>query len=280
MPKNKIIPFLKWPGGKRWFVKNHASLLPSNFQRYIEPFLGGGSVFFHLCPRNALLGDSNSDVITAYLAVKQDWRRIERSLAYRQRAHILDENYYYKQRDKITEDPMVRAARMIYLNRTCFNGIYRVNLQGRFNVPKGTKNCVVMDSDNFERIADLLQETELRIADFETLIDEARHDDFVFADPPYTVRHNFNGFVKYNEILFSWEDQERLAHALARARDRGVKIVSTNANHSSIRTLYETLGFEIRSLSRFSSISATPKSRRQFEELVVFANVDSPPPIE
>ncbi len=275
MPTNKITPFLKWPGGKRWFVHNYASLLPTTFNRYIEPFLGGGSVFFHLRPKDALLGDANPDVITAYMAVKRDWKRIERSLVYRQRAHLLDDDYYYKQRGKVTEDPMDRAARMIYLNRTCFNGIYRVNLQGQFNVPRGTKNEVVMDSDDFEAIAELLQGAELRLADFEALVDEAQPGDLVFADPPYTVRHNLNGFVKYNEVLFSWADQERLAIALGRARDRGVKIVSTNANHASVRALYEGLGFEMRPLARFSSISASSSSRRQFEELVVQANLDS-----
>jgi len=162
---------------------------------------------------------------------------------------------------------------MIYLNRTCFNGIYRVNKNGEFNVPRGTKDAVLMETDNFKAIAEQLRGADLRVADFEELVDEAVEDDLVFADPPYTVRHNLNGFVKYNEVLFSWADQERLARALRRAASRGAKIVATNANHHSVRCLYSSWDFLTRSASRFSQISADGSSRRQFEELIITSNL-------
>jgi len=145
-------------------------------------------------------------------------------------------------------------------------------LQGRFNVPKGTKNAVLYDNDDFKVIAQALSNADIRVSDFELLTEEARKDDLIFADPPYTVRHNLNGFVKYNETLFSWDDQVRLADALTRARNRGAKIVSTNANHSSVRELYRARGFTLKTVSRFSPISADPESRTQFEELVILAN--------
>lgn len=268
--KNSLSPFLKWAGGKRWFVQKHADLLPSTFNRYIEPFLGGGSVFFHLQPTQSLLGDTNPDVITAYRGIKEDWTALVQSLQYHQRKH--SDEHYYRIRERVPSKVVQRASRMIYLNRTCFNGIYRVNLRGEFNVPRGTKDAVILDADEFGVVAKLLKNADIRLADFEVLINEAKAGDFVFADPPYTVRHNFNGFVKYNEKLFSWHDQERLAAALIRARDRGVRVVSTNANHPSVRELYCNQGFRLITTSRFSSISASAESRKQFQELIVLSH--------
>lgn len=260
-------PFLKWPGGKRWFVAKYAHLFPAEFGRYIEPFLGSGSVFFHLAPEGALLGDTNPDLIIAYWALREDPIGLEEALERHALNHC--EAYYYAQRDARPRTLAQRAARFIYLNRTCFNGIFRVNLEGVFNVPKGTKDTVIFDDDNFCALSSVLQTAELCIDDFEQLIDKAEAGDFVFADPPYTVRHNSNAFIKYNEELFSWRDQERLANALARARDRGAYILATNANHKAVKTLYEDHSFYLESVSRFSSISAHSKSRNQFDELIV-----------
>jgi DNA adenine methylase len=264
-----MTPFLKWPGGKRWLVANYPQLLPSWFNRYIEPFLGGGSVFFHLKPSQSVLSDLNPELIATYMAIRDGWVGLRKRLLSHHSNHSRD--YYYAVRESRPRLPVTRAARMLYLNRTCFNGIYRVNLDGKFNVPKGTKDAVVLETDDFEGVSELLADAELRISDFEPVIDQAQENDLIFADPPYTVRHNVNGFLKYNEQLFSWNDQVRLADALARARIRGAKIVSTNANHDSVRRLYYERGFTLKAISRYSSISADPKSRRQFEELVVSA---------
>ncbi|HET9028275.1 MAG TPA: Dam family site-specific DNA-(adenine-N6)-methyltransferase [Trueperaceae bacterium] len=262
-------PFLKWPGGKRWFVTNHRELLPRTFNRYIEPFLGAGAVFFYLRPQSATLGDTNAELITTYQAVRDDWKGITRLLSHHQARHC--KAYYYKVRGSSPTNPLELAARAIYLNRTCFNGIYRVNKQGQFNVPIGTKDRVLLDTDAFDAVSELLADTELLASDFQPLIDEAEEGDLIFADPPYTVSHNLNGFIKYNERLFSWQDQERLARSLAEARDRGALVVATNANHPSLRALYAKYDFEIETVSRFSSISAKPKMRKQYEELVVLA---------
>lgn len=268
--KISITPFLKWAGGKRWFVQRHADLLPKTFNRYIEPFIGGGSVFFHLQPSQSLLGDTNPDLIAAYRGIKQNWKGVVKSLQYHSRQH--SDEHYYATRNKRPKEDIPCASRIIYLNRTCFNGIYRVNLSGKFNVPRGTKNSVLLDSDRFDQMAKILEGAEIRVADFEVLINEAQAGDFVFADPPYTVRHNFNGFVKYNEKLFSWQDQERLAEALIRAKRRGVHILSTNAKHSSIRELYEDCGFNLITTSRFSPISASSEHRKQYDELIISFN--------
>ena len=192
-----MLPFLKWPGGKRWFVANHAHLFPDVPGVYIEPFLGAGSVFFHLGPKRAILGDSNEDLVDAYSGLRDDCHAVEAALTEHELNHC--EAYYYHVRESRPRTMAAKAARFIYLNRTCFNGIYRVNLDGKFNVPKGTKDTIIFDEDDFEGISILLQNATIRVSDFEGLIDGANQGDLVFADPPYTVRHNSNAFIKYNE---------------------------------------------------------------------------------
>jgi DNA adenine methylase len=269
-PSMSVTPFLKWPGGKRWFVARHGTVLPRTFRRYIEPFLGSGSVFFHLQPSSAILGDSNEELIAAYRGVRDCWRGVERLLRRHQTAHSA--MHYYRVRASNPTRLVPRAARIIYLNRACFNGIYRVNRDGIFNVPKGTRSTVVFPTDDFQGIARLLKRASLRSTDFEELVDEARRGDLIFADPPYTIQHNDNGFIKYNEVLFSWDDQVRLADALDRARNRGAQIVSTNANHPSLRQLYIDRGFAMGATTRFSSISAAASSRKVLHELVILCN--------
>ena len=273
MMQKKIKPFLKWPGGKRWFVANHAGVFPRAFDTYIEPFLGGGSVFFHLKPKRAILGDTNAELINAYRGIQAEWISVQAKLRSHHRNHSAE--HYYTTRDTSPRSLASQAARLIYLNRTCFNGIYRVNLKGQFNVPKGTKTAVVFDSDDFEAIASILAKARLCVSDFEPLVDQASKGDLLFCDPPYTVRHNNNGFIKYNEKLFSWNDQIRLAKAVIKAAERGASVVLTNAEHDSIRSLYRGHGFSIRRLTRFSPISATSESRKAFGELLITSYADN-----
>lgn len=263
----EMIPFLKWPGGKRWLIEEHPNLFQHRYVRYIEPFLGAGSVYFHLKPKDAILGDLNGDLIIAYRGIKEDAESVEAWLEKHHSSHCND--YYYKIRETIPSSLSAQAARIIYLNRTCFNGIYRVNQQGKFNVPIGTRRRVIRESDNYIGISELLSTADLRHSDFEPVIDEAQAGDMLFLDPPYTVRHNRNGFIKYNERLFSWDDQERLAKAATRAAERGVRIIAMNAYHSSIRGLYPMDIFCFRKVRRYSAISASLRSRKHFEELVI-----------
>jgi DNA adenine methylase len=267
--EGNVAPFLKWPGGKQWLVSLHTRLFPRRFNRYIEPFLGAGSVYFYLQPSNAILGDLNGDLITAYRGIRDDARKVQVLLEQHHMSHCKD--YYYEVRDCVPYSLAAQAARIIYLNRTCFNGIYRVNRRGQFNVPIGDRTRVIRETDNFAGIARLLMAADLRHGDFEPLVDKARADDLVFLDPPYTVRHNRNGFNKYNERLFSWDDQERLAKAATRAAERGARIIVTNASHLTIRQLYNKELFTFRKVSRYSAISASPDSRRHFEELVILS---------
>jgi len=264
-------PFLKWPGGKRWLVAQYPNLFPTNFNRYIEPFLGGGAVFFHLLPKKAILSDINPDVIAAYEGVRDEQRKVCQALWRHQGKHTKD--YYYHVRAMQCRTKATAAARIIYLNRTCFNGIYRVNARGEFNVPIGTRTNVISSNEDLKDASEAMSSAKIVLEDFEKTIKKSKKNDFLFVDPPYTVRHNNNGFVKYNETLFSWDDQIRLAKCLDKARQRGVKIMITNANHDSVRELYENRGFNFLVVSRFSSISANVEFRKEFEELIITANL-------
>ena len=263
-----MTPFLKWPGGKRWLVKKHPEWLNRNgWNRLVEPFLGGGSAYFHLAPARSLIGDTNPDVIDTYIGVRDDPAGVQRHLRLHQRQHSSE--YYYNVRAMRPRTPASCAARVIYLNRTCFNGVYRVNRKGEFNVPIGTKTAVVLPTDDFLALAARLRQSTIRLADFEDLVDDAGTGDLIFADPPYTVKHNLNGFVKYNEVMFSWADQVRLAESLAAARNRGAIILVTNAAHESICKLYRDHGFHLKPVERFSSIAATGTDRGKYSELLI-----------
>lgn len=261
-----IAPFLKWAGGKRWLVSAYPELFPQDYDCYYEPFLGSGAVFFHLQPKAAVLGDANSDLINTYDVIKNDWHSMYRILKSYHNNH--SKELYYEIRSKSFRSPVKRAAQFVYLNRTCFNGIYRVNLNGKFNVPIGTKENVLLGTDDFGFTSDVLQNANLHIVDFQEIIDVAEKGDFIFVDPPYTVKHNNNGFIKYNENIFSWDDQVRLRDCIDNAVSRGVKVLLTNADHSSIRELYKDIG-EMNSLNRLSVISGKANARGRYSELIV-----------
>jgi DNA adenine methylase len=261
-----FVPFLKWAGGKRWLVDKHCDLFHIPFDRFIEPFLGSGAVFFSLSPEKSILCDKNIQLINTYRSIRDEWQKVELHLRNHHKNH--NNEYYYKIRAKDFISSEEKAAQFIYLNRTCWNGLYRVNLKGKFNVPIGTKKNVVMDTDDFEKISNLLINTQLIDGDFNGAIDQAGSGDFVFIDPPYTVKHNHNGFVKYNENLFSWDDQIRLRDSIKTAIKRGAMVLVTNANHDCIKELYLDMG-EFISLSRASVISGSTNGRGKYEEMVI-----------
>lgn len=264
--KNELVPFLKWAGGKRWFIDRHRHLFPPVFDTYHEPFLGSGAIFFALNPTKGMLSDLNPDLVNAYNVIKNDWKDLIENLKKHQENHCLD--YYYKIREQILRNPINRAAQFIYLNRTCWNGLYRVNLKGKFNVPIGTKTSVILNTDDFKSMSRILQKVSIESLDFETAVNKACEKDFIFIDPPYTVKHNFNGFTKYNERLFSWNDQVRLRDAVLRAVSRGVKVLITNADHPSIRDLY--INFKSKkSVPRASVLAAHSRHRSQISEFIV-----------
>jgi DNA adenine methylase len=265
-PQRSALPFLKWAGGKRWLTGLIAPHVVRGDGTYYEPFLGSAAMYFHWQPARAVLSDTSAALVETYSAIKLDHARVALHLG--RHAALHDKEYYYRLRRTVCRTPHTRAAQLVYLNRTCWNGLYRVNRQGLFNVPKGTKDTVELDTDDFALVAKALQGASILCSDFEAQIDKALAGDVVFADPPYTVRHQYNGFVKYNEKLFSWDDQIRLRDSLLRAKTRGVSVLLTNADHESVRDLYSS-SFRIDEVARFSAISSSASTRGNYAELLI-----------
>ncbi|MBS1767659.1 MAG: Dam family site-specific DNA-(adenine-N6)-methyltransferase [Acidobacteria bacterium] len=268
-------PFLKWAGGKRWLALQLRGLLGVYHGRFFEPFLGGGSIFFGLTPPNAMLSDVNSELIETYMVVRDHPEELIKELA----RYEYSESFYYEMRERSPRNLVRRAARFIYLNRTCWNGLYRVNQNGEFNVPFG-RFSRIPDYVGKNRIRDASKvlRTTLSIAchDFEEAVASARPGDLVFLDPPYTVAHKTNGFVKYNESIFSWKDQERLAKLVVKLKNKGCNILISNADHQSILDLYKDHKLNVYTLDRPSRIAGNPAYRRGVSELLITnLNIDN-----
>ena len=267
MVAQPLLPFIKWPGGKRWAARQIAELVAARLSgNYLEPFLGGGAVFFHLRPSKAILADVNEDLIATYRTVRRNSGAIIEQL----RQFRVTEDDYYRIRERDPKDPVVRAARFLYLNRTAFGGVYRLNLKGRFNVPYGGGErtpAILWQTEILEHAARALRKAQLRVSDFEPILSLARAGDVAYCDPTYTVAHDNNGFVRYNERNFSWLDQERLAAAAGEATSRGATVIISNAHHASIRELYPAAEFT--TLRRISRITPNVSFRRPVDELLI-----------
>jgi len=260
-----VRPFIKWAGGKRWLVSNPAFDIPCFSGRYIEPILGGGAIFFYLEPKTAILTDVNHRLIETYQGVRDNWIKVEKELKRLQNRHSFQ--FYYEERKRVRRLPHMRAAQFLYLNRTCFNGLYRENLKGKFNVPIGDKDRIIFEDEDFGKISQVLKSAKIYTSDFEKAIDQADEGDLVFVDPPYNTAHNVNGFIKYNQQIFSWQDQVRLQKAIFRAAKRGAKILLTNADHDSIWKLYDGME-EYHAIERKSVIASDSRYRRSTTEAI------------
>jgi DNA adenine methylase len=261
-----LLPLIKWAGGKRRLLPDIAELAPSTFSRYYEPFLGGGAVFFSLLPAAATLSDTNGELIQMYVHVRDQPDEVHRCL--RRMTNSKDD--YYRIRSMNARSDASKAARLIYLCTLSFNGIYRQNLKGEFNVPYGYKTHInPCDTATLERISESLQGKKLIEADFEIATSNAKRGDFVYFDPPYTVAHGNNGFIKYNARIFSWADQKRLASTALRLKNIGCHVIVSNADHPSIRKLYSD--FEMRVVERQSVMAASSRFRRTVRECLFYS---------
>ena len=257
-------PFLKWPGGKRWLASEIINHISSRLRgRYFEPFLGGGAVFFALRSPNATLSDINSDLINAYRQVREN----PEALVKRLRRKRISANNYYRVRAAKPACPLERAVRFLYLNRTAFGGMYRLNGDGRFNVPYGGGDrtpAPLWRQNLINTASQLLKGVKLLVSDFEEIMEQAGPGDVVYCDPTYTVAHENNGFIRYNEVNFSWSDQKRLASVALRAMRRGTTVIISNACHGEIRELYWP--YEPTTRVRKSLISPEVSFRREVHE--------------
>ncbi len=262
-------PFLRWAGGKTWLLK-HLGAFRLEYENYHEPFLGGGAVFLHLRPPQKIyLSDLNSELIHTYLALKSDVNKVISEL---KKFKNTESEYYRIRKANFTND-YKKAARFIFLNQTSFNGIFRVNLKGEYNVPYGFRNVPVFDAESLQAISTVLKKANIYEGDFSSISKHLKKSDLVFLDPPYTVTHNNNGFIKYNQKLFSLDDQYRLSNLIDEVKAKKAYYILTNAAHTKIEEIFEKGDRKI-DLERASLIGGTNAKRGQFKELV-FTNLQS-----
>jgi DNA adenine methylase len=260
-------PFLKWVGGKTSLVPVLLDHVPAQYRRYHEPFVGGGALFFALAPRRACLADSNAELIHAYTMVRDAVTAVLEALS----RHVYERGHFEAVRalDPAVLAPAERAARFIYLNKTCFNGLWRVNRAGRFNVPFGRyRNPGFHDPDTLMRASEALRGAELRRAPFELSLERARPGDFVYLDPPYDPVSKTASFTSYTPDAFDWPDQMRLAEACTQLDARGVAFLLSNSATPRIRKLYRR--FEQRIVRAPRHVSCKGGGRGLVEELLVF----------
>lgn len=262
-------PILRWAGSKQRLLPDLVNALPDAFGTYYEPFSGSGALFFLLQPDRAALGDTCVPVIDLYRTIARAPGEVYEALS---NLNPLDKEMYYRVRAERPTEPVRQAANFIYLNRSCWNGLYRVNSRGEFNVPYGApKTSTLPSREHVVSCGSALGKPGVRvaIADFEESVADAQAGDLVFFDPPYVTGHNNNGFVDYNETLFRWADQERLAACARALRDSGVHVIITNADHDAIRTLYSD--FRIVEVSRMSTLANNKQFRRRVTEALIYS---------
>lgn len=267
-------PFLKWVGGKAGLLRQLEEFFPREIDRYFEPFLGGGAVFFHLKHRfpdlRPFLRDGNKELINCYRVVRDRPEELMRMLDEHAKGFCADgDKYFYeirKQHD-LTDD-LARAARTIFLNKTCFNGLYRVNAKGEFNTPVGSNNNPNLYShDNLLAASEVLQTAQLEAQDFRKVVDEARRGDFIYFDPPYLPISAHSDFKRYTPDQFREADQVELARVFRELDTKGCRVVLSNSEHPRTRELYT--GFLIQTVSAPRFINCKPGGRGNISELVV-----------
>ncbi len=275
-------PFLKWAGGKTQLLPQYAALFPTNYRTYYEPFLGGGAVFFNLMPKKGCISDINLEIINVYRCIRDDVESIIVELE----GHFLKhcEAHYYDVRSRLdnTEEwfwrgnNVERAARILYLNKTCFNGLYRENSKGHFNVPMGRyKNPSIYDADLLRACAKALKTTRIEPVGFEDVLKRARSsNDFVYFDPPYHPLSVTSKFTSYTRYSFSEQDQIRLRDVFAKLASRGVQVMLSNSDCDLIRDLYSD--FNIHTIYASRHINAKGTGRGKITEVLVTSYETNP----
>jgi DNA adenine methylase len=266
-------PLLKWAGGKRQLLEAIRRRLPDQIDTYYEPFVGGGAVFFSLAMekrfRRAVLSDQNSELIETYTAVRDDVDAVIREL----RKFRHSEEDYYRVRATEPRTPARRAARMIYLNRTGYNGLYRVNRSGKFNVPYGRYvRPNICDEERLYAVSEALSGVRLQVADFADTVKRAKPGDVVYFDPPYVPVSATARFAEYHHTAFGDAEHERLADLFGRLWEGGVHAVLSNSDTPRTRKLYARYLHEFVSARR--SINSAPRGRGVTSELLVYGGAD------
>ncbi|NJD63929.1 MAG: Dam family site-specific DNA-(adenine-N6)-methyltransferase [Chloroflexi bacterium] len=272
-------PFLKWAGGKGKLASTILAAAPPAMARYIEPFAGAGAVFFAVEEARpgtpALLADANAGLIETYTVLRDELAALDGALAALAAEYAASDGeersaMYYRVRASAPQSPAERAARFIFLNRTCYNGLFRVNASGGFNVPHGRyKNPRIHDAGLLAACSAALQRAELRVADFAGICEEARPGDFVYLDPPYQPLSATASFTSYTQADFGPADQLRLRDTFEDLSRRGVAAVLSNSDHPVIQGLYSGLGYRLETVPMSRAINSKGAGRAPIPELLI-----------
>lgn len=261
-------PVLKWAGGKQQMLEVIVPQIPKNFNKYIEPFFGGGAVFFSILPKKSVIADLNPELINLYKIISSDVESLITCL----QTYKVDEETFYQVRsqNRMKLSLVEQAARTIYLNRTCFNGLFRVNKKGQFNVPYGYyKNPTICAFDNLRAVSEILQNTIIIEADYKEILAKfAEPGDFIFLDPPYLPISSYSDFKRYTKEQFYEEDHVELASEVERLRDLGCHVILTNSNHPLVHELYSDYSISVHQTRRNINSKG---SKRSGEDVVVKA---------
>lgn len=274
----ELQPFTKWTGGKRKLLPIIKSLMPDNYTNYFEPFVGGGALFFELAPQQALINDFNTELINCYQQIKEHPDQLITLLQHHQEKNTKD---YYLDLRSVDRDGRIeqmtgveKAARIMYMLRVDFNGLYRVNAKNQFNVPYGRyKNPKIVDSELIYAISNYLNKNSIQIVsgDFEKAVETAKQGDFVYFDPPYIPISETSAFTSYTHEGFSYDDQVRLRDTFKKLSERGVHVMLSNSSSSLVYELYKD--FTIHSIEVTRANGAKASSRGKVLEVIITNDV-------
>lgn len=268
--KEETYPIVKWVGGKRQLMFELLKNMPKSYNRYFEPFIGGGALFFELQPQNGYISDMNEELINLYSVVRDDVYELIDDL----NKHEVSKEYFLKIRNLDRTEKynslsdVKKASRFIYLNRTCFNGMYRVNSQGQFNVPFGNyKNPRIVDAENLMNCSKLLRNTEICCADFSEILNKVQKGDFVYFDPPYVPLNETSSFTSYTKDGFDLDMQFKLREVCDELDSIGVMFMLSNSDTKLVNELYSS--YEIKKVFASRAINANGNGRGKITEVLV-----------
>lgn len=273
MAKNKlVVPFLKWVGGKRQLLSSINQHIPNKISTYYEPFIGGGAIFFHNQPKKAIINDLNSELINVYKVIRDSPNELIEDL----KTHKNEANYFYEIRalDRSPEysdlSNIKKASRIIFLNKTCYNGLYRVNNSGEFNSPFGRyKNPNIVNEVTIKAVSNYLNNNKIEIlnSDYEEVLKNIRKGAFVYFDPPYHPLSKSSNFTGYNQGGFSMYDQIRLRDVCNKLNEKGIKFLLSNSDAPLIKEIYKD--YDITLVKATRSINSNAKKRGEINEVLI-----------
>lgn len=270
-------PFVKWAGGKRQLIPILQENLPRELGSYYEPFLGGGALLFRiLTNRNyqkCHVSDLNSDLILAYITIRDKIDNLIDSLKRHERNYQKDaKSYYYSIRESQPRSQVEKTSRLIFLNRTCFNGLYRVNTKGKFNVPLGKyTNPNIVNEENLRSVSEVLNNSrvEIECRDFASVLSDVKKGDFVYFDPPYQPTSNTANFTSYTNKDFTLKDLKRLSDLCFNLDSKGCKVMLSNSDSNEVFDIFNTKSWKIQKIQANRAINSNSKKRKGHFELLI-----------